>query len=376
MKVKIKYEQGISIRAILAGVAGTGLSSYFVLSSGLNGGVKVSLMLLLIACWLGFAFSLKAKAVFPLRTMANLLEGMRVGDFSMRIRTGGRDDAMGELIWEVNKLSELLRQQRLNAVEATVLLRKVMAEIDVAMFGFDKDQRLQLINESGIRLLGRSEEELLGRDAKELHLEDCLDGATPRMVDLTFPAGMGRWQLRRNSYREGGLSHQLVFLTDLTHTLHEEERQAWQRVVRILRHEINNSLTPIQSVAYSLQKLVKQRDEVEDRQEDLQDGLEIIAERSEALERFIGAYSKLTQLPQPRFSEVDVEGWVRQVVGWGLLAGSTLSFLFVNAYMFSHPGQERYWAVPLFEIGIALSLLAIVIFVVVQLVDRARQVPE
>jgi nitrogen fixation/metabolism regulation signal transduction histidine kinase len=135
------------------------------------------------------------------------------------------------------------------------------------------------------------------------------------MVDLSLAAGFGRWQLRRNSYREGGLSHQLVFLTDLTQTLHEEERQAWKRVMRVLRHEINNSLTPIQSVAHSLQKLVQQREEIEEGQEDLESGLEIIAERSDSLIRFMGAYARLAQLPEPCCVEMDVESWVRHVAG-------------------------------------------------------------
>ncbi|MCP4712532.1 MAG: PAS domain-containing sensor histidine kinase [Planctomycetes bacterium] len=310
---KLKYEQSLFMRALMVGGVGTVVSSYFIIRSGYEVRTQIFLMVLVIFSWLGFAYSLKTRAVFSLRTMANLLEGVREGDFSMRMKGAGRDDAMGELVWEVNAISEMLKTQRLNAVEATVLLRKVMAEIDVAMFGFDEEQRLQLVNESGKRLLGRSEEELLGCHASQLHLADCLGGDSPRIVDMTFSGGFGRWQLRRNSYREGGLSHQLLFLTDLTQALHEEERQAWQRVVRILRHEINNSLAPIQSVAASLGKMVKRQGDFEGFQEDLEDGLEIIAERSDSLSGFIGAYSKLTQLPKPCRREMDVETWVRRV---------------------------------------------------------------
>ncbi|MHC4464061.1 MAG: sensor histidine kinase, partial [Planctomycetota bacterium] len=149
----------------------------------------------------------------------------------------------------------------------------------------------------------------------ELGLADCLDGPTPRVVDLGFPGGVGRWELRRGSYREGGLSHQLLFFSDLTRALHEEERMAWKRLLQILRHEIDNSLTPIQSVAQSLQSLLSQQTPPKDWKEDVHDGLQIITERSETLHRFIMSYSQLTHLPKPNASEVDVETLVRHVAG-------------------------------------------------------------
>jgi nitrogen fixation/metabolism regulation signal transduction histidine kinase len=134
-------------------------------------------------------------------------------------------------------------------------------------------------------------------------------------VDLGFPGGVGRWELRRGSYREGGLSHQLLFFSDLTRALHEEERMAWKRLLQILRHEIDNSLTPIQSVAQSLQSLLSQQTPPKDWKEDVHDGLQIITERSETLHRFIMSYSQLTHLPKPNASEVDVETLVRHVAG-------------------------------------------------------------
>jgi signal transduction histidine kinase len=128
-----------------------------------------------------------------------------------------------------------------------------------------------------------------------------------------FPGGFGRWELRRGSYRESGVPHQLIFLSDLTRTLHEEERLAWKRLLQTLRHEINNSLAPIQSVAQSLQTLLGRQPFPEDWQEDTGKGLEIIAERSETLHRFIESYSQLTHLPEPNPSQVNVKAWVRHV---------------------------------------------------------------
>jgi two-component system nitrogen regulation sensor histidine kinase NtrY len=188
-----------------------------------------------------------------------------------------------------------------------------LAQIDVAMFGFDQENRLCLVNDSGQQILGKDNEDILEHHAEELGLSDCLGGVTPRSVDLALPIGMRRWELRRTSYREGGLTHQLIFLSDLTRTLHEEERLAWKRLIQIMRHEINNSLTPIQSVSQTLQARIKQDSGPEQWQQDVQEGLEIIAARSEELGRFIASYSKLTRLPDPVFDQVDVSTWIQQV---------------------------------------------------------------
>jgi len=310
----MKYERRILVLSLMTGLVGSMVALAFLWSSGFTVHTRVTLTLVLLAAWLGFAAALKARVVFPLRTLSNMLGALREGDYSMQVRGACRDDALGEVIWEVNALTELLREQRLGAMEATALLRKVMGEIDLALFGFDQDGRLRLFNDSARRLLGRSDPQLYGQRALELGLADCLEGPTPRVVDLAFPGGLGRWQLRRGTYREGGVLRQLVFLSDLTRTLHEEERLAWKRLVQILRHEISNSLAPIQSVAESLQTLSRRRPRPEDWEEDLHNGLAIIAERSETLHRFIESYSKLTHLPPPRFSEVHVEGLIRRVV--------------------------------------------------------------
>jgi nitrogen fixation/metabolism regulation signal transduction histidine kinase len=311
----MKYERHILIWGLLTGLIGSAVSLLLLWRADYTARTQLALTLLILIAWLGFTLGLKVRVVFPLRTLSNLLGALREGDYSLQAKGACRDDALGELIWEVNALAESLREQRLGAIEATALLRKIMAEIDVAMFGFDNNRRLQLVNNSGKRLLGRGNEELLGCHVDELGLADCLDGSTPRVVDLGFPGGVGRWELRRGSYREGGLSHQLLFFSDLTRALHEEERMAWKRLLQILRHEIDNSLTPIQSVAQSLQSLLSQKTPPKDWKEDVHDGLQIITERSETLHRFITSYSQLTHLPKPNASEVDVETLVRHVTG-------------------------------------------------------------
>ncbi len=178
---------------------------------------------------------------------------MREEDFSIRARGARADDPLGEVLLEVNALAATLREQRLGALEATALLSKVMAEIDVAVFAFDERGELQLVNRFGETLLGQPEPRLRGRRAEEVGLAAFLEEGAPQIREAAFPGGSGRWEIRTSAFRQGGAPHRLLVLADVSRPLREEERQAWQRLIRVLGHELNNSLAPIQSIAGSLQ---------------------------------------------------------------------------------------------------------------------------
>lgn len=311
----MRFERKITALCLLSGLAGVLLALVLLWAGPFQRSTQLSLTFVVLTCWVGFALTVTGKVAFPLRTVLNILGALREGDYSMRLRGARQDDAMGELAWEVNRLVQFLQGQRFDIVESTALLRKILAEIDVALFGFDSGGVLQWVNDSGRQLLKLNDEKTTGSRAEQFGLDLCLKGPTPRIVDLSLPGAAGRWELRRATYREKGLSHQLVFLSDMTRTLHEEERQAWRRLIQILRHEINNSLTPIQSVAQSLQSCLKQQSRSKGWEDDVREGLEIIAERSEVLGGFIASYSRLTRLPEPTFAEMKVETWIRHVVG-------------------------------------------------------------
>jgi signal transduction histidine kinase len=215
---------------------------------------------------------------------------------------------------EANVLGETLYRQRMGAVEATQLLRKVMEEIDVAVFTFDEKERLSLVNRAGERLLAQTDQQLMGRTAAALGLHECLEGQPARTLQKSFPGKTGRWGLRRSIFREGGLPHHMLVLTDLSQALREEERQAWKRLIRVLRHEIGNSLAPIKSMASTLVHLLQREPLPHDWKDDMQRGLTVIGDRSESLSRFMEAYSRLARLPQPTFQTVDVGVWIRKVV--------------------------------------------------------------
>ena len=314
MAKKLKYENYIPLLALLAGLPAVIVMVALLWQGDFTGRTRWTLVTLVLAPWLGAAFVARERLVRPLQTMANLLAALREEDFSIRARGARRDDALGELMLEVNALGATLREQRLGALEATALLRTVMAEIDVAVFAFDGGQRLRMVNRGGERFMAQPAERLLGRTAAELGLADCLQGEAARTVQMTLSGGLGRWGMRRSVFREHGRPHQLLVLTDLSHALREEERQAWQRLLRVLGHELNNSLAPIKSIAGSMESLLRRQPRPEDWEEDMRRGLEVISTRAGSLNRFMDAYSRLARLPPPRVRPLSVSSWVQRVV--------------------------------------------------------------
>lgn len=312
---RLVHENRVLLLALIAGVPAV-LASMIILWTGdYAARVQWTLSVIILGFWLGFSFGVRDRVASPLRTLANLLEAMREGDYSIRARGVRTDDAMGEVMQQVNMMSETLRAQRLGAMEATTLLRKVMEEIDVAVFAFDPDHALRLVNRAGERLLSEPMERLIGKSAAALSLDDYLQGDSQRTVQRTFRGGVGRWGIARSVFREGGLPHQLLVVTDLTRPLREEELKAWQRLVRVLGHELNNSLAPIKSIAGSLANILSRTPRPDDWEEDMQRGLSVIASRSEALSRFMSAYARLARLPQPTLAPVDLPLIVRRVAG-------------------------------------------------------------
>lgn len=310
---RMRHERRVLLLAALTAVPATATAAALLWSGDYAPQVRWGVTLFLAACAAFLAAALRREVVRPLQTVSNLLAALREGDFSTQARGSESGDALGLVLLEVNALSGTLREQRLGQLEAAALLRKVMDEIDVAVFAFDAGQRLRLVNRAGERLLGRPAERLLGRDVDALGLGECLLGEVPRTVQHAFPGGAGRWEVRRSAFRQGGEPHELLVLADLSHALREEERQAWQRLVRVLSHEINNSLTPIHSVAGTLLDLLRADPPPPDRDEDLRQGLGVVAGRSAALARFMASYARLARLPAPRRRPVDAAAWVHRV---------------------------------------------------------------
>ena len=274
--------------------------------------VRWTLAALVATIWIGcavVAFQMVTRALF---LQANLLGALREGDYSIR-GTGTEPGSAADLVMqEINALGDTLQRQRTEAVESTKLLQSVMGAIDVAVFAFDMNGHVVLANPAATRLIGRPAEALLGRDAHDLRLADYLTGETPRLIDRPFGPDSGRHELRRTTFRRDGKPHQLLVFADLSRALREEEQQAWQRIVRVLSHEINNSLTPIKSIAHSIKRMLSRVPDLP-RADEIQDGLNLIETRSGSLGRFLRAYAQLARLPKPQMRAVPVAPLVHRI---------------------------------------------------------------
>jgi nitrogen fixation/metabolism regulation signal transduction histidine kinase len=311
--MKLRYDRRILLLTVAAGLPGVAVSLLLLWAGDYSRQTIVTAGLVLLVLWSLAASSLRHRIVFPLQTMANLLEALRENDFSFRARGASRNDPLGETLFEINALADTLRDERLGSLEASALLRTVMSEIDVAVFAFDDQHKLRLVNRAGERLLGRPVEQLLWRTADEIRLAACLEGYAPRVLNIAFPGGSGQWQVRRGTFRQGGFPHTLVVLSDVNLPLRQQEREAWHRLIRVLGHELNNSLAPIKSIAGSLENIVSQDPMPDDWRDDMRRGLGIIASRTDALSRFTTAYTALARLPRPNIRDVDLSALVERV---------------------------------------------------------------
>jgi two-component system nitrogen regulation sensor histidine kinase NtrY len=267
----------------------------------------------LIVCGLILG-ALHEQIIRPLQTLANVVGALREEDYSFRARMAVPDDALGELSLEVNMLADLLAEHRIGAIEATALLQRVVEEVDVPLFAFDPSEALRLVNSAGERLLQQASPRLLGRTAAELGLQTCLSAENASVIPLHFNSD-ARWFVRRSSFRQRGVPHTLVVLSDVSRALREEERLAWQRLIRVMGHELNNSLAPIKSIAGSLQARLLGTALAAEEREDFERGLGIIEARAASLNRFLQAYRQLAQMPPPILKKSTLSSLVTRVAG-------------------------------------------------------------
>jgi len=267
----------------------------------------------LVICGLIVA-ALHDQIIRPLQTLANVVGALREEDYSFRARMAVHDDALGELSLEVNMLADLLAEHRIGAIEATALLQRVVEEVDIPLFAFDPSEALRLVNSAGERLLQQASPRLLGRTAAELGLETCLSAENASVIPLHFNSD-ARWFVRRSSFRQRGIPHTLVVLSDVSRALREEERLAWQRLIRVMGHELNNSLAPIKSIAGSLHARLSGTTLAAGEREDFERGLGIIEARAASLNRFLQAYRQLAQMPPPILKKSTLSPLVTRVAG-------------------------------------------------------------
>jgi two-component system, NtrC family, nitrogen regulation sensor histidine kinase NtrY len=310
---RLRFQNRVLVAVLLTAAPTWAVAGALLWAWDVSSGLRAALFVAVTLSILGGALAVQRHVINPMRSLANMLEALREDDYSLRGRNVDPEDAVGEVMIEVNALGKVLQNQRFHALEAGVLLQKVITEVDIAVFAFDAQRRLRLINRAGEALLGGCAVDVLGLGARELGLADLLDGPSGRIVTHAFPGGSGRWELRRRRFREGGRPHELLVISDVSRALRDEERQAWRRIVRVIGHELNSSLAPIKSMAGTLRKLIDRDPPPEDWRDDARVGLAIIRDRSEALGRFMGAYARLARLPPPTRQSVAYGPLVRRV---------------------------------------------------------------
>ncbi|MGD0628165.1 MAG: ATP-binding protein [Terracidiphilus sp.] len=272
--------------------------------------------LLLAGCLLLYfvivAAALVEGLIRPLQTLSNVVSSLREGDYSFRARGAGTDDAFGELAGEVNALADLLQKQRVRSLEATALLARILEVMHAPLFAFDREDLLQLVNNAGVKLLGLTHARSFGHTAHELGLEELL--AAPDQSIHSFGSKSTRWLLRKAVFRQDGAPHTLLLLADVSLPLQEEEQIAWKRLIRVLGHELSNSLAPIKSIAGSLLARVDNMQGDDATLRDFRRGLGVVESRADSLHRFVQSYRLLAQLPPPQFKSVAVGPLLERVV--------------------------------------------------------------
>jgi two-component system, NtrC family, nitrogen regulation sensor histidine kinase NtrY len=266
---------------------------------------------------------LMEEIIRPLQTLANVVSALRESDYSFRARGSRHHDSLGELALEINVFADMLQNQRLGELEATALLRRVISSMDAPVLAFDPEHRLRLINPAAELIFHLSEERALGSSAEELQLADLIDQPDRGIMVLAGKGYPVHWMIRKSSFRQRGIPHTLLVLSDVSIALREQERDAWQRLIRVIGHEINNSLTPIKSIAGSLRSWIHvnplKAQTIETLAADndvfsLDRGLKIIENRAESLNRFIQAYRQLAQLPPPALQPVLLHSLIERAV--------------------------------------------------------------
>jgi nitrogen fixation/metabolism regulation signal transduction histidine kinase len=318
--MKLSFENRLAATALLGGLPATLIALWLAWTRAPTVELRYVFVGLLLAAWIAGAIAVKRRIVFPLQTVSNLIEAVRYGDYSLRGRRARRGDTLGEVVWEINQLGDTLQQQRTASMEASALIQTVLEELDTAVFAFDGAQRLKLANRAAAELLGRSNESLVGQTAHELGLAALLQSAG--VMSLSFGRRSGRFEVRQREFRESGVPHTLVVVSDLSRTLREEERRSWQRLIRVIGHEINNSLTPIKSLAGTLHDVLRKRSETQE--PDLLEGLGLIGDRADSLSKFVATYSQLARLPPPTPLPTSLNALLQRIVTLPAFAGATV----------------------------------------------------
>ena len=310
---RLSFEKRLRLWLYLLGLPALVLCWVLLSQHSVEVSIQCIVLLVFAAGW-AFAVSLLTEQITrPLQTLSNVVAALREDDYSFRARGGRRNDAMGDLALEINALAAMLQNQRAGALEAMALVERVMSSMQSPVLAFDPQNRLKLLNPAGERAFSLRGRTALGHSAEKLQLGYLLDSSDDEHLSLGGGQQAARWVVKRSSFRLRGVPHTLLVLSDVSAALREEERMAWERLIRVLGHEINNSLTPIKSIAGSLRARLSSLHTIGNDNHDFDSGLEVIENRAESLNRFLQAYRQLMGLPAPKLASVSLAALIERV---------------------------------------------------------------
>ncbi|MGC2161421.1 MAG: ATP-binding protein [Silvibacterium sp.] len=315
---RLRFETRLRLYSALLCAPILGLLIALLIVEHLSTTAIISILIIVSLALLLAVTAFMDQVIRPLQTLANVVAALREEDYSFRARGARINDPFGDLAIEINALADMHQSQRLGALEAAALFRRVIAELDTPVLAFDRSGRLRLINPAAERLFKINAARDLGRPSAELNLEMLLDHSgeevlqIPDRIEDKLVRAPSRWMVHATQFRQRGIPHTLFLLSDVSTALREEERIAWRRLIRVLGHEISNSLTPIKSIAETLRARLPQS--MNGSLPDFDRGLGVIESRAESLNRFVQAYRQLAQLPAPAMRRVKVRPLLEQVV--------------------------------------------------------------
>lgn len=308
----MSFEGWLRLSLLLMGLPTLALAWFWMHTQGADPSIVWLVLVMIVGVWMFITTVVMEQITRPLQTLANVVAALREDDYSFRARGASRNDAMGDLALEINALASGLQAQRASSLEAMALLERVLNSMQSPVLAFDPDGRLKLLNQAAEKMLQVSAQSALGLPAEKFDLTYLLNASD----DDLFSPGEGqqstRWIVKRAGFRLSGVPHSLIVLSDVSAALREEERLAWARLIRVLAHEINNSLAPIKSIAESLRSRVTDEFPLQHRP-DFSRGLEVIESRAESLNRFLQAYRQLMGLPAPTLEPVSLSLLIERV---------------------------------------------------------------
>ncbi len=280
---------------------------------------EVSIWLTLLSAFMGSMLILYSsgqiyhKSAYQFRSLSNLLDAMIKGDYSLRARPVEGHGALNNLLGSINGLAQRLSQQRSESVESQRLAHTVIKHIDVAIVALSEKNEISFLNPAAKNLFQLEHTGSHDTLLSQLAFVQSFTSGRNQVVELSLGNQQGRFNVHVEEFRESGLQHKLLFITDVRTLLRSEERKAWQSLVRVISHEINNSLSPIASISQTLSRFVSRRDKEDEHNQDIIEGLGIIADRASGLGQFVNSYKQLAKLPEPSREKVLVNSLLERV---------------------------------------------------------------